>query len=195
MEYMPLSLTSQIQKRNATATFYRTRDVVKCAKGMAKALAYLHQKKIIHRDIKSNNVLLEVDVDLDRIKEIRLCDFGVSKALGEATVASTFTGTDLWVAPEILDIHFGTNTSYDERCDIWSFGMVLVEMVTLRAPYAGVALQQAMQNVRNGVLPDLQVEGAPKLDEELEQLILGCLKRNPGERLTANQILQKLNDM
>lgn len=195
MEYMPLSLTSQIQKRNATSTYFRTRDVVKCAKGMAKALAYLHQKKITHRDIKSSNILVEVDVDLDRIKEIRLCDFGVSKALSEVSVATTFTGTDLWVAPEILDIHFGTNTSYDEKCDIWSFGMVLVEMVTLRPPYVGVPQQQAVQNVRNGILPEIQVAGAPKLDEELEQLILDCLKRNPSERLTANQIVQKLNDM
>jgi len=194
MEYMPLSLSSLIQKRNTTSTYFRTRDVVKCAKGMAKALSYLHQRKIIHRDIKSSNILIEVDVDLDRVKEVRLCDFGVSKALNEASVASTFTGTDLWVAPEILDIHFGTAATYDEKCDIWSFGMVLVEMITLRAPYLGVPQQQALQNVRNGVLPDIHVAGAPK-DEDLEQLVISCLKRNPSERLSANQILQKLNDM
>jgi len=146
----------------------------------------------VHRDIKSNNVLLEVDADLDRIKEIRLCDFGVSKTLSENVVASTFTGTDLWVAPEVFDVHFGEATEYDEKCDIWSFGMVLVEMVTLRPPYSGLSKQQATKNIRNGIPPDLNIDGVI-VDEEIQNLIWSCLKKNPKERLTAEEILDAVS--
>lgn len=180
MEYMPLSLASIIQKKNAAGSRFHKKDIVKCAKGMAEALAYLHHRKIIHRDIKSSNVLLEMDTVLDRIQEVRLCDFGVSKAMSETTNAITFTGTNLWVAPEVFDVQFGMASTYDEKCDIWSFGMVLVEMVTLNPPYFGISTQEATQNIRNGIPPSLSVND--EVDSSIANLIMSCLKKSPDRK-------------
>jgi len=190
MEFMPVTLANVIQKRNSTNYNFNKKDLIKCAKGMAEAISYLHHRKVIHRDIKSSNVLLEIDTTLDRIQEVRLCDFGVSKATDTA-IAITFTGTNLWVAPEIFDVQFGVASSYDEKCDIWSFGMVLVEMVTLNPPYYGMSTTEATQNIRNGVLPSLEVN--PNIDESISNLIYSCLKKVPSERPSATDILNTIN--
>jgi len=189
---MPLTLANIIQKRNATSHHFNKKDLVKCAKGMAEALSYLHYRKIIHRDIKSSNVLLEIDTTLDRVQEVRLCDFGVSKAT-ETAIAITFTGTNLWVAPEVFDVQFGVVSSYDEKCDIWSFGMVLVEMVTLNPPYYGISTTEATQNIRNGIPPPLDAN--PNVEESISNLIYSCLKKVPSERPSASDILSLLNNL
>eukprot|EP00026_Physarum_polycephalum_P002161 Phypoly_transcript_02166.p1 GENE.Phypoly_transcript_02166~~Phypoly_transcript_02166.p1 ORF type:complete len:914 (+),score=232.60 Phypoly_transcript_02166:171-2912(+) len=192
MEFMPLTLAGIIQKRNTTSYHFNKKDIIKCAKGMAEALSYLHHRKIIHRDIKSSNVLLEIDTTLDRVAEVRLCDFGVSKAT-ETAIAITFTGTNLWVAPEVFDVQFGAAASYDEKCDIWSFGMVLVEMVTLNPPYYGISTQEATQHIRNGTPPSL--EANQNIEESISNLIYSCLKKVPSERPSANDILSIINQL
>eukprot|EP01111_Echinosteliopsis_oligospora_P008723 TRINITY_DN2469_c0_g1_i2.p1 TRINITY_DN2469_c0_g1~~TRINITY_DN2469_c0_g1_i2.p1 ORF type:complete len:791 (+),score=270.97 TRINITY_DN2469_c0_g1_i2:221-2593(+) len=194
MEFLPCSLTSLISKRKETLSYFHKRDVVKVAKAIAKALSYLHGRKIVHRDIKSNNVLVEVDSGLGKIQEVRVCDFGVSKVLQEGSDMATFAGTNLWVAPEIFDVHFGVASSYDEKCDVWSFAMVLVEMVTLNPPYSKITAQQATTNIRNGIPPSLECEGSV-VDEKLEALILACLKKNPADRIPFDRVLNLLNDM
>lgn len=193
MEYMPQSLSALILKRNPTQYYFHKKDIIKGAKGVAEALAYLHHRKIIHRDIKSSNVLLEIDTILDRIQEVRLCDFGVSKALSEDNNAITFTGTNLWVAPEVFDVQFGMAATYDEKIDMWSFGMLLVEMVTLNPPYHGISTQEATQYIRNGIPPSL--DAIPEIDSSILNLIYSCLKKLPSQRPSANEVLNILNQL
>eukprot|EP01133_Synstelium_polycarpum_P018261 gene18261-21853_t len=92
---------------------------------LAKVLVFLHAKKIIHRDLKSKNILL------DEYQKIRLCDFGFAR-MNEQTKKSrhmTMCGTEGWVAPEIL-----LGMSYDTSCDVFSYGVVLAELITGRKP-------------------------------------------------------------
>eukprot|EP01113_Clastostelium_recurvatum_P031971 TRINITY_DN4054_c0_g1_i6.p1 TRINITY_DN4054_c0_g1~~TRINITY_DN4054_c0_g1_i6.p1 ORF type:complete len:1058 (-),score=272.77 TRINITY_DN4054_c0_g1_i6:126-3251(-) len=194
MELMPNSLSNYIQQKKAEGSRFSRRDVIKIATCLAKALNFLHSKRVIHRDIKSNNVLIEVDNNLDKITEVRLCDFGVSKVLSENTSAATFTGTDLWVAPEVFGVQFSGVKSYDERADIWSYGIVLVEMITQKNPYAGLAPGEAMTRVKDGIPPDY-ASGLPDDDSpytEIEDLISRCLRKDPQQRLPADQILSFL---
>jgi LIM domain kinase 1 len=85
---------------------------------------YLHSKKIIHRDLKSKNLLIGID------GHIRLCDFGFARLSEFAnTRAMTICGTPGFVAPEIM-----LGLEYDFSCDIFSFGNVVAELITLQRP-------------------------------------------------------------
>ena len=124
-----------------------------CVQGLARALHYLHTHPsgvIIHRDLKAQNCLVELSQK--RIHIIRLCDFGVSKQLlEEADKAATQIGSDFWMAPEV---HEGKD-AYDEKSDVWSYAMVLLEMLTLEHPYHGVARDVAISHIQRGVQPSL----------------------------------------
>ncbi|VEU23038.1 DEKNAAC104292 [Brettanomyces naardenensis] len=87
----------------------------KVAEGVLKGLSYLNQQKIMHRDIKPQNILL------DSMGNVKLCDFGVS---GEVvnSLATTFTGTSFYMAPERI-----RNEPYTISCDVWSLGLTLLE--------------------------------------------------------------------
>ncbi|KAJ3513839.1 hypothetical protein NLJ89_g2727 [Agrocybe chaxingu] len=99
------------------------RTACRIAEGVLQGLAYLHSKKTIHRDIKPSNILVSRD------GVIKLCDFGVSGELVESIVG-TFTGTLIYMAPERV-----SGGKYTVRCDVWSTGITLLELVQNRFPF------------------------------------------------------------
>ncbi len=88
-----------------------------------RGLNHLHQNKIIHRDIKGQNVLLTDDA------EVKLVDFGVSAQL-DRTIGrrNTFIGTPYWMAPEVIACDENPDATYDNRSDLWSLGITAIEM-------------------------------------------------------------------
>src|SRR6185437_8723456 len=99
---------------------------------MASGLAYLHSRSILHRDVKSLNVLL------DDYGKAKLTDFGLSRTKDETKSKDLLStkqavGTIQWMAPEL----FSRNPNYTQKSDIYSFGMTLWELVARRIPYAG----------------------------------------------------------
>lgn len=94
----------------------------KMALDTAQALTYLHSKGLIHRDLKSHNLLVENG-------KIKLCDFGFSRRVGDGAEPMTLCGTDEWMAPEVM-----LGEKYDARADVFSFGMVITELVTRQKP-------------------------------------------------------------
>jgi mitogen-activated protein kinase kinase kinase 13 len=103
------------------------RLVFSWARQIAHGMHYLHSKKIIHRDLKSPNVLV-ADGDV-----VKISDFGTARELGENSTRMTFAGTVSWMAPEVI-----RNEPCSEKVDIWSFGVVLWELLTREVPYKGV---------------------------------------------------------
>uniref|UniRef100_A0A3P9HQ86 Mitogen-activated protein kinase kinase kinase n=1 Tax=Oryzias latipes TaxID=8090 RepID=A0A3P9HQ86_ORYLA len=95
--------------------------------GIAGGMNYLHLHKIIHRDLKSPNMLITHD-DL-----VKISDFGTSKELSDKSTKMSFAGTVAWMAPEVI-----RNEPVSEKVDIWSFGVVLWEMLTGEIPYKDV---------------------------------------------------------
>uniref|UniRef100_A0A1J3EMJ9 Serine/threonine-protein kinase EDR1 n=2 Tax=Noccaea caerulescens TaxID=107243 RepID=A0A1J3EMJ9_NOCCA len=92
----------------------------------------IHRRGIVHCDLKSANCLLSNDWT------VKICDFGLSKTMKGATIEDTVAaGTPEWVAPEVI-----RNEPFSEKCDIFSFGVVMWELCTLSKPWEGVPKQQ-----------------------------------------------------
>jgi serine/threonine protein kinase len=101
--------------------------IIKIAKQIAMALQYLHKKKILHCDLKSQNILLNDDWT------VKICDFGLARYKEKFQKDNHGKiGTPHWMAPEIL-----RGEKYEEAADVYSFGVILWEMMTGEIPYMG----------------------------------------------------------
>lgn len=95
---------------------------------VTRGLMHIHRMKIIHRDVKSANCLV------DKHWIVKICDFGLSRIVTESpTRDSSSAGTPEWMAPELI-----RNEPFTEKCDIFSFGVIIWELCTLNRPWEGV---------------------------------------------------------
>ncbi|GMF14785.1 unnamed protein product [Phytophthora lilii] len=163
------------------------RDKIHMAVGIAQALEYLHghTPSIIHRDLKSNNILLT------DMLEPKLIDFGVSRGTIDLTMTAG-VGTPYWTAPEILE-----GKRYTEQADIYSFGVVLSELDTGKIPYHDAVTEsggkakpiQILQDVMAGTLrPKFSSDCPPRI----QRVGLACLAFDPSARPTASKLIQEL---
>lgn len=174
LEFMPYSLRGVIQ--NMKPANNHPHHVRRIAHEIAKGLNYLHMldPPIIHRDVKAENILLTKDGE-GRIDQVKICDFGVSKLTGEEQ-AQTYVGTLAFMAPEI---RAGKGRKiYTTAVDIYSFGVLLYELITLQPAHKGIDKSHFQK---------LDPEFAP-----LVQLVDICLVENPKRRPNAKQICDGL---
>lgn len=156
----------------------------KIAEAVLRGLSYLHERKIIHRDIKPQNILL------NQAGQVKLCDFGVS---GEAvnSLATTFTGTSYYMAPERIK-----GQPYSVTCDVWSLGLTLLEVAQGKFPFGSdrMATNVAPIELLTMILtftPELKDE--PELDicwsKAFKSFIEYCLKKEARERPSPRQMI------
>ena len=142
------------------------------------AVQYAHLRGIIHRDLKPGNILI------DRDGELKVLDFGVAKVLGDndladQTLTGEFVGTFAYASPEQVS---GTNDQIDTRCDIYSLGVVLYEMLTGRFPYEITGpVSQTIQNIIHAEPPSPSklIKG---LDADLDAILATTLAKDPDRR-------------
>jgi serine/threonine protein kinase len=147
------------------------------AMGIASGMAELHAKRIIHRDLKSNNVLID-----DQYRPV-ICDFGTACFFDEVNTAPRTIGTIQWSAPEILGAQ-----PYTEKVDVYSFGVLLYELLTEHIPFREVPPIQVVRLVKDrGKRPELPVD-CPR---PLAELIGECWTSLPEERPTFEAILPR----
>jgi hypothetical protein len=165
------------------------------ASDIAKGLAFLHrhQPLILHRDLKSHNVLL------NEYQRAKLADFGLAKVRVEssrsqyyAQSSSKSVGTIPWMAPESLDIE----PIYSEKSDIYAYGMVLWEIATRKMPYENVANSNIIINAvlagRRPQMPEETVNPADPLPTSYKELIRVCWFQAPEKRPTAKEAIETL---
>ena len=150
---------------------------------IGKGLSYLHNKNIIHRDLKSLNVLL------DSQYHAKITDFGLAKIKLESSSTSTKTkggvGTARWRAPE----SFKRGVNPNKASDVYSYGMVLWEIATRQLPFSE---EQDDQTVISWIKDGEQEKLPQDCPESYVNLVQACWKKEPNERPLANELVEKL---
>ena len=141
---------------------------------MVLGLKSLHDKKILHRDLKSANIFLTSEGNA------KIGDLNVSK-VAKKGLGYTQTGTPYYASPEVWK-----DNPYDSKSDIWSLGCVTYEMVTLHPPFRAQDMEGLYKKVIKGVYPRV----SDNYSNDLSELIKMLLKVNAGERPSCNQILK-----
>ncbi|CAG01499.1 unnamed protein product, partial [Tetraodon nigroviridis] len=143
-----------------------------------RALSYLHTQGVIHRDIKSDSILLTSD------GRIKLSDFGFCAQVSkEVPKRKSLVGTPYWMAPEVI-----SRLPYGTEVDIWSLGIMVIEMVDGEPPYFNEPPLQAMRRIRDNLPPRLKE--SHKVSSVLRSFLDRMLVREPSQRATAQDLLQ-----
>lgn len=169
MEYLSGGTLQDFIEKNFPVS---NEKLISIALQICNGLKEIHQQNIIHRDLKSSNIMF------DETGEIKIMDFGLSKSplVTTMTTLGTVIGTLGYVAPEQV-----TNLKVDKRVDIFSLGVILYQMSTGRLPFNGeneIALIHSIFNTK----PTLPSELNKNLSFELENMIMKCISKNPEER-------------
>ncbi|GFQ02421.1 mitogen-activated protein kinase kinase kinase 1 [Phtheirospermum japonicum] len=139
-------------------------------------LKYLHDKNVVHRDIKCANILVDTN------GSVKLADFGLAKATKFNDVKSC-KGTAFWMAPEWLQVV--RSLGYGLPADIWSLGCTVLEMLTGRFPYSNLECMAALYRIGKGERPAIP----ESVSNDARDFILKCLQVDPSLRPTAAELL------
>ncbi|KAJ6663736.1 hypothetical protein lerEdw1_009815 [Lerista edwardsae] len=143
-----------------------------------KALSVLHAQGVIHRDIKSDSILLTHD------GRVKLSDFGFCAQVNkEVPRRKSLVGTPYWMAPELI-----SRLPYGPEVDIWSLGVMVIEMVDGEPPYFNEPPLKAMKMIRDNLPPKLK--NVHKVSPSLKGFLDRLLVRDPAQRATANELLK-----
>ncbi|PKU87477.1 mitogen-activated protein kinase kinase kinase 1-like [Dendrobium catenatum] len=164
------SLASLYQK-------YRLRDTQVSAytRQILNGLHYLHERNVVHRDIKCANILVHAN------GSVKLADFGLAKEISSFNYLKSSKGSVYWMAPEVVH----PKKTYGRAADIWSLGCTVLEMLTREIPYPNVEWQHAFFKIGRGDQPPIPTH----LSKEAQDFIRQCVQVDPNSRPTAAQLL------
>ncbi|AES62939.2 putative dual-specificity kinase TKL-Pl-4 family [Medicago truncatula] len=161
--------------------FFKFPTVLKVAIDVSKGMNYLHQHNIIHRDLKAANLLM------DENGVVKVADFGVARVRAQSGVMTAETGTYRWMAPEVIE-----HKPYDHKADVFSFGVVLWELLTGKLPYEFLTpLQAAIGVVQKGLRPTIPKSTHPKFVQLLEK----SWQQDPTLRPDFSEIIESLQQL
>ncbi len=160
---------------------------------IAQGMRYLHDGRMMHRDLKSKNVLVNVIRSPDSrvsssVLQVKVTDFGLAKLTDNSRFTTRDVGTTRWRAPEV----FGEDNNpgkYKKSADVYSFAMVFFEVLTGEIPFDGISLSNFLQKLHRGLRPRLPRNECPKY---LSALVKKCWSRNAARRPTFATICKTL---
>lgn len=178
-------LISRCQSGNAPHSYDNTTRQ-KILIGIARGMMYLHQHHIIHRDLKPGNILLDSDFNP------LITDFGLSKIYdsGNSSSQSQSYGTSVYMAPEVI-----TGNNYNGKADVYSFGILMFEVITDQAPYPNLPKKNLnmFEFGQKVVYENLRPTFSFEIKPSLKKLIERCWSKDPNERPTFEEIFNKLS--
>ena len=161
--------------------YLEEKQVVEWSVQICMGLLYLHNKRVLHRDLKTQNIFL-TNANLIKIGDLGIAKILDTNTMNETLPASTIIGTPYYMSPEIFN-----NQTYNEKSDMWSFGCCLYELLTLRHAFHAKDI--------NSLVYAVMKKSPPKVPEglyskELVELSKLFLNRSPGFRPSANEFLK-----
>lgn len=171
-------LFAQVTARSPSR-FFREAEILLIMSQLCLALNHLHNKKMMHRDLKTPNIFLTT------CGLIKLGDFGFSRQYDStlsADVGTTFCGTPYYLAPELWN-----QSSYSKKADVWSVGVILYELMALRKPFSGATMRELIDKVLAGDFDPLPGH----YSKELNQLCADLLSVDPKNRPSIAQIFKR----
>ena len=147
-----------------------------------KAISYCHRNHIIHRDIKPENIMI-TKREKNGCLQVKLIDFGTAKIFEKGQSENRYVGSSYYMAPEVL------KRKYDEKCDLWSIGVILYILLTGRPPFDGNDDEEILKNVEKGVY-DKTSYPFPSLSALAKDLINKLLQYDPKKRISAEEALE-----
>ena len=145
------------------------------------AINYCHNMNIVHRDLKPENILI-VKREKNGFPLVKVCDFGTSKMFEKGSVQRKLVGSSYYIAPEVL------KKNYNEKCDLWSCGVILYILLSARPPFGGDNDTEIMKRVTTGKY-DLTAPPFDNCSKEVKDLIKSLLIMEPYKRISAETAL------
>lgn len=157
-----------------SGTLLEEDEIVRFFAQILLAMQHVHSKQILHRDLKTQNILLD-----KRREVIKLGDFGISKVLTKSKAISV-VGTPCYISPELCE-----GKPYNQKSDIWALGCILYELTTLKRPFEGQTLPALILKIMKGSF----TPPAEHYSDDLKRLILWLLEQDPERRPRIPQVM------
>jgi calcium-dependent protein kinase len=158
---------------------FSEKDAAHIMKQILSAVCYSHENNVVHRDLKPENILLD---DKSKERLLKIIDWGGARYFQKDKKMTTLSGTPYYIAPEVLC------EIYDEKCDVWSCGVILYILLCGYPPFNGESDADIMKSVKKGIF-DFPKEEWDTVSNEAKTLIKNMLKYDPKARLSAKDCL------
>ncbi|KAF4144926.1 Protein kinase domain [Phytophthora infestans] len=175
-------LSNELEKRAKRRAVFEPDELLGLFVQVCLALKHLHDRKILHRDVKPANIFLT------KAGVVKVGDLGVATVLSHTLAcAQTSIGTPYYTAPEIC-----LGKRYNAKADVWSLGCVLFEMASFMHVFDGRSQRQLFENIVRGVTPQLPACGnLNSIKRELQALVDDMLRKEPRARPSVNQLIRR----
>ncbi|CAF3785045.1 unnamed protein product [Adineta steineri] len=169
-------LYTKLKERKASQQPLTENQIIEWFVQICMAIQYMHDKSILHRDLKTQNVFLTKN------EIVKVGDLGIARVLDSGNdLATTIIGTPYYMSPEIF-----SNKPYGQKSDIWALGCCVFEMTTLEHAFNAKDMNSLVLKIIRGQIP----QTSKKYSDSLTAIIKSMLSKNPNDRPTAKKILQ-----